>query len=100
MIERDNKSLLKLKELVIDSLKNERVTVFLFGSRARKENLPFSDVDIGIMPQDGLNDIKLALLREKIEDSSIPYKVDIVNLSEVSQDFRKQVLKDAVIWKD
>lgn len=99
-MESENKNLLKLKELIIDSLKNEKVTVLLFGSRARKENLPFSDIDIGIMPQGKWDEIKLAILREKIEDSAIPYKVDIVNLSEVSQDFRKQVLKDAVIWKD
>ncbi len=99
-MERGDRNLLKLKTLVTDFLKDEKVTILIFGSRARKENLPFSDVDIGIIPHGRLNDIKLALLREKIEDSSIPYKVDIVNLSEVSQDFRKQVLKDAIIWKD
>ncbi|MBI3752876.1 MAG: nucleotidyltransferase domain-containing protein [Deltaproteobacteria bacterium] len=99
-MESENKNLLKLKELVTGFLKDEKVTILVFGSRARKENLPFSDVDIGIMPHNGFSDIKLALLREKIEDSSIPYKVDIVNLAEVSQGFRKEVLKDAVIWKD
>lgn len=95
-----NKDLLKLKELVMDFLKDEKVTIVMFGSRARKEDLPFSDVDIGIIPYDRLDDVKLALLRERIEDSSIPYKVDIVNLLEVSADFRKEVLKEAVIWKD
>lgn len=99
-MERENKNLLKLKELVTGFLKNEQVTILVFGSRARKENLPFSDVDIGIIPHNGFPESKLALLREKIEDSSVPYKVDIVNLSETSQNFRKEILKDAVIWKD
>lgn len=43
------------------------------------------------------------LLRLKelvIEDSNIPYKVEVVNFSEVSEGFKKSALKEAIVWKD
>ncbi|HHT9140371.1 MAG TPA: nucleotidyltransferase domain-containing protein, partial [Candidatus Tripitaka californicus] len=61
---------------------------------------PFSDVDIGIVPSGELSDRELAILRERIEDSNIPYKVEVVNFSEVSEGFKKSALKGAIVWKD
>jgi hypothetical protein len=37
---------------------------------------------------------------KKIENSNIPYKVDVVDLSQVSESFRKQILKEGkILWK-
>jgi len=99
-VEIEQKYLLRLKELVINFLKDREVKIILFGSRARGQGYPFSDVDIGIVPSGELNDKELAILRERIEDSNIPYKVEVVNFSEVSKDFKKKALKGAVVWKD
>lgn len=99
-MEIEQKYLLRLKELVINSLKDREVKIILFGSRARGEGVPSSDVDIGIIPLVELEDKELAILRERIEDSNIPYKVEIVNFSEVSKDFKKSALKEAIVWKD
>ena len=38
-MEREDKNLFKLKDMVVDFLKNEKVTILVFGSRARKEYL-------------------------------------------------------------
>jgi hypothetical protein len=95
-----DKYLLKLKELVLDFLKDEKVKVILFGSRARGDNVGFSDVDIGIIPYGDFDDIRLTLLREKVENLNIPYNVEIVNFSEVSPDFRNEALKEIIAWKD
>ena len=95
-----NEYILKLKKTVIDFLKNDDVKVILFGSRARGDNYVSSDVDIGIIPYRNIDKSRITLLREKIEDLNVPYKVEIVNLSEVSQDFKKEVLKGAIVWKD
>ncbi|MFH1352679.1 MAG: nucleotidyltransferase domain-containing protein [bacterium] len=82
-------------------IKNESAKIFIFGSRAREDNFPASDIDIGILPESNDRDIrfKISLLREKFENSNIPQKVDVVNLNEVSEDFKKEVFKDAVLWK-
>ena len=95
-----NKYLLELKKTVKESLRDEKVRIFLFGSRARQDNYIFSDVDIGILPERKMDKRKISLLREKLENSNIPYKVDLIDLQEVSDDFREEILKGAVLWKD
>ena len=90
----------KLKEQVLEFLGNENIEIVVFGSRARGDNITFSDVDIGIIPRGEFNRGRLALLREFIENSNIPYKVDIVDFSSASERFKSEALKDAEIWKD
>lgn len=90
----------KLKGLIVDFLKNEEVKIVLFGSRAREDNFIASDVDIGVIPYGKLDETKMALLKEKIENLNIPYKVEIVNFQHVSEDFKKLAMRDAITWKD
>lgn len=96
----NNVSIHNLKEHVLDFLGNENIKIVVFGSRARGDNVTFSDVDIGIIPKGEFNRNRLTLLREFIENSNIPYKVDIVDFSSTSEQFKSEALKDAEIWKD
>lgn len=96
----DNEFVERLKECVLESLKGEDLKIILFGSRARKDNIACSDMDIGIIPKGEFDRRKLVLLREGIEELNIPYKVDIVDFSSVSEIFRREALKGAEIWKD
>ncbi len=89
-----------VKEVVITFLKDEKVKIILFGSRARGNNQRCSDVDIGIIPAGKFHEERITLLKEKIENTNIPYKVEIVNLSEVSEEFKREAMKDAIVWKD
>lgn len=96
----ENKYILKLKKVIIDFLKNDNVKIVLFGSRARGDNYISSDVDIGIIPYGKFDGKKLILLKENLENLNIPYKVEIVDFSGVSESFRKESLKEVVVWKD
>ena len=96
----ENKYICQLRDLVVDCLKNENVKIILFGSRARGDNSVSSDVDIGIMPHQKIDEGKISLLRERIENSNIPYKVEIVNFISVSKDFKQEALKNIIVWKD
>lgn len=91
---------MQLKNTVLEALAGEKARVVLFGSRAGKGYNKFSDVDIGIIPYAEINESKITLLREKIEDLNIPYKVEVVNFLEVSGDFKKEALKEMVVWKN
>jgi hypothetical protein len=42
----------------------------------------------------------ISFLKEKIEESTIPYSVDVVDLSQTDEKFRQQVLSEGVPWKD
>jgi uncharacterized protein len=93
------KSIQDLKSLIFETLKEEDVTVVLFGSRARGDFNRVSDIDIGILPGKNFDRKKLILLKDRIEDLNIPYTVDIVDLSRVSEDFKEKALREGVAWK-
>jgi len=93
------KSLKKLKSMILDTFMDDDISIMLFGSRARGDFDIRSDIDIGILPGKNYDSKKLIFLREKIENMNIPYKVDIVDISKVSEIFRKKALKEGEIWK-
>lgn len=95
-----NRYLEKLKELVLASVGDENVKVVLFGSRARQDHCGTSDVDIGLIPYAALNKKKMVLLKDMVDELNIPYKVEIVDFSQVSSDFKEEALRGAIIWKD
>jgi len=72
------KTIKELREYLIKSFPNE--SIYLFGSRARGDNSAFSDIDIAIDAKENISQ-KVAKVRFEIEESLIPYKVDIVDLS-------------------
>ncbi len=93
------KALKVLENMVKDTFKNSEVKIVLFGSRARGDYAKTSDIDIGILPKGEMNRKELILLREKVENSNIPYKVDVVNLSQTSKEFTEKALKEGILWK-
>jgi len=93
-------SLELLKDIAKDVFEGEDVTVILFGSRARGDYFETSDMDVGILPRGEMNKSKITLLRERLENSNIPYKLDVVDLSQASNEFTDQVLEQGlIIWK-
>jgi len=88
-----------VKSLILDVFKDEKVTIILFGSRVKGNFYGSSDIDIGILPENGYDKRKMTITREKLEELNIPYKVDLVDISEVSDSFKKNVLEYGEIWK-
>ena len=41
----------------------------------------------------------MVYLREKLEELNVPYKVELIDFSYVSEDFRNLALKNTVWWK-
>ncbi|CAD6493015.1 MAG: Nucleotidyltransferase domain protein [Candidatus Argoarchaeum ethanivorans] len=93
------KALKVLENIAKDAFKDSEVQIVLFGSRARGDYAKTSDIDIGILPNGEINRKELILLREKVENSNIPYKVDVVNLSQTSKEFTEKALKEGILWK-
>ncbi len=90
----------RIKQIIFEFIGDEPVKIILFGSRARGDSRKGSDVDIGILPKRKWNKKKLIYLQEELENSTIPYIVETVDLSSASLLFRKQAMKEGVIWKE
>jgi hypothetical protein len=56
-------------------------------------------MDIAIDPRGVLPSALLSDLRERLEESAVPYDVDIVDLSSASPEIRASVEREGLLWK-
>ena len=89
-----------LRKIVLGAIGEHEVAVYLFGSHARGEVRHASDIDVAVLPRDELPIGFLAALVDLIEESTIPYNVDLVDLREVTPAFRDAVLRTGIKWRD
>lgn len=89
-----------VRALVLDELRDLKVRTYLFGSWARGTPKRTSDVDIAVEPLEALPPGTLARLRERLEESTIPYRVEVVDLSQVDENFRQRIKDEGVLWSD
>jgi predicted nucleotidyltransferase len=95
-----DRTLTEVRRIVLSMLAPYPARVYLFGSRARRDEHRASDVDIAILPETPLPADVLAALREALEESTVPVEVEIVDLSHASLDLRARVLREGVPWND
>jgi hypothetical protein len=86
------------RRIVLDELAGQAVRIFLFGSRARGQAAPGSDIDIALLAPTRLPRALISRLRESLEESTIPLRVDVVDLGAADEAFRQAVLAEAVEW--
>jgi predicted nucleotidyltransferase len=67
-------------ETIIGILKKypDVADVFIFGSRAKGNNKPASDIDMAVMNV-GVSDQIILRIKTEFEDSTLPYRVDLIN---------------------
>jgi uncharacterized protein len=92
------KILRELRQITGEVLKNASVDVYLFGSWALGKETRISDIDIAVEPKGSLPRTLLSDLRERVEESRCPYRVDIVDLSTVGEKFKAKVKREGVRW--
>ncbi len=87
-----------LNETVVSPLKSHGATVWIFGSRARGDHKAFSDIDIMFEPKEN-NPLPVGFisgLRESVEESRLPFKVDLVDTQEMANSYRMTAIADRI----
>ena len=87
-----------VKQIVLKHIPKDNFAVFLFGSRAVGNAKPLSDIDIGILWPEPLPTIIKADLESDLEESIVPYKIDLIDFYQVDKDFKKEALNTIQIW--
>jgi predicted nucleotidyltransferase len=90
----------QVRKMAWENLYPYPVNIYLFGSWARNAPTRGSDIDVAVDPERPLPPGILADLREKFEESPVPYRVDVVDLSQVRPEFRKAVIQKGIRWND
>ena len=83
-----------IKQTVQKYLGND-ARVFIFGSRATGTNRKWSDVDVGIVAREKLNH-QILFIQDDLEQSNIPYRVDVVDFDTVTPQFAKIALSSTI----
>jgi predicted nucleotidyltransferase len=86
------------KRIVTRELSDFPARVFLFGSRASGCARTTSDIDVAIDATLPLPAGLMGRLREALEESPIPYRVDVVDLAEVEEPFLQKVRREGLPW--
>ncbi len=86
------------KQIVLAHLPNSNYTVFLFGSRAVGNHKINSDIDIGILGNQKFPLKNKILIEEALEESIVPYKVDLVDFFNVDEIFKQYALQKTIPW--
>ncbi len=83
-----------LDRTAIQPLKKAGGQVWIFGSRARGDHKTFSDIDLLFSFPEKAPAGLLGLISEALEESRLPFKVDLVNESELADSYREGVLDE------
>lgn len=84
----------KIRDIIVNSL-GEKAKVFVFGSSIRNDK--FNDVDIGVL-NTKIDHHKFYKAKEDLEESNLPYKVDLVDFNNVNASFKRHVFNQEVKW--
>lgn len=68
--------------------------LFLFGSRASGTNSDKADIDVGIIPEQPLSSTQIHIIKDRIENIPTLLKIDFIDFTAVSDDFKSAALKE------
>ncbi len=92
--------LAQIKAILMRALDGKPCAVYLFGSRATGATQPASDFDIAVLADEDISR-ELSVARDMLEESNIPFKVDVVDLRLASPAFGHAVqVKGVLLWRN
>lgn len=74
-------------EILVSILSSYPYTFYMFGSRVMHTAKKFSDVDL--FYKEAIPNSELIELEAKLEESDLPYKVDIIDYNRCDESFKK-----------
>lgn len=92
------KDLVEVRQIVLQGLQGHRARVYLFGSQVKGDGHVGSDIDVGVLGEQPIPPVVLSEVRDALEESHVPYKVDLVDLSIVDAAFLDAVVRDGELW--
>jgi len=82
----------KHKTIIKNILNSYPYQFYVYGSRSKGTQHPFSDLDICVM--DPITDLEVAEIKEKFDESDLPFTIDIQKWSLLSDEFKELIIND------
>ncbi|MBE7710257.1 MAG: nucleotidyltransferase domain-containing protein [Cyanobacteria bacterium SIG32] len=94
MIYLDDKYIEQIKQIL--SLFSDKIErIYAFGSRVRGNYKKYSDLDLAIKFKKS-NEDTILYIRNALEESSLPIRVDLVDLDDISESFKSSIIDTLV----
>lgn len=88
----------QVRNIAIQVLRGTSAKVYLFGSWARGEQRMSSDIDIAVEHDGDVGRELMLQLKEALEESTIPYRVDVVDLTSADAWLAEAVRREGILW--
>ncbi|QQR49265.1 nucleotidyltransferase domain-containing protein [bacterium] len=72
--------------------------IYLFGSRATGQHHAHSDIDLALDAGKKLDRLVVGEVKDLLSASNIPYKFDVVDVHNVGDDLKRDIMKEGVLW--
>ena len=85
-----------ISEAIRPEIPREKIAeIWLYGSRANGTHRSYSDLDLLFCPNFPMSDSDktMARIRDRMEESRIPFKIDLVLESEIDPDHKRSIQK-------
>ena len=86
-----------LSLLAVEPFKKANCKVWVFGSRATNKFQKFSDIDLVYEFSGELELSFIFKIKTALEESNFPIKVDIVNIKDLAESYREDILNSRVL---
>lgn len=94
----DSRDRFVIERLVGPVLKRANARLVLFGSRARAEASRVSDIDLALYAEKPIPAEEMSALREALEESSVPFRVDLVDCATAPAALRQAIEREGIAW--
>lgn len=88
----------KMVESILKKYLHTHGFVWVFGSRAKNRAKKFSDLDLAIDMGEPIPKTLLTNILFELEESDLPYKVDVIDWNHISDNFKKHIENDRVLF--
>lgn len=86
----------QVKNIINSISQDENLKIYVFGSRATGKTKKYSDLDIALESNSKIDSSKLSKISIELEETTIPYKIDVIDLNNITDSFKKCIEKDLV----
>lgn len=98
MLNENNKYIEIAKEKILEIIDKDNISVFVFGSMADNTYTKSSDLDIGFIGENKIDSLIFHKIRTSLEESIVPFHVDLVDFNKVDNNFKKIAMENIIIW--
>jgi len=85
-----------VKDIITSIINDQNLKIYVFGSRATGKARKYSDLDIALDLKIEIDSKKMSKIATELENTTIPYKIDVVDLNAITENFKKCIENDLV----